>query len=249
VRERQETRSGAVSGSISLATAFAGGVVSFFSPCVLPLMPGYLGYLSGLSFEELERLPPRVHLARTFHHALLFAGGFTLVFVALGLTATSFGQFLSGHALLLRRVSGTLIFVFGLQVAGLLRFTWLYRERRFEIHHHRVGPLRSLFLGMAFAFGWTPCVGPVLFSVLAHAATTGSVATGGGLLLAYSLGLAIPFLLSGVATSYSFSLINRSSRFLRPVQIAAGVIMMLMGALLVSGAFETVNTAIARFFA
>lgn len=237
-----------MSDSVSLATAFVGGVISFFSPCVLPLMPGYLSYLSGLSFTEMEQLPPRAYLARTFHHALLFAAGFTLVFVALGLTATSFGQFLSSHAVLLRRVSGALIFVFGLQVAGLLRFTWLYRERRFEIRHHKIGPARSLFLGMAFAFGWTPCVGPVLFSVLAHAATAGSVAAGGALLLAYSLGLAVPFLISGVATSYSFGLVSRGGRFLRPVQIAAGVIMMLMGVLLFTGAFERVNTALTQFF-
>jgi cytochrome c-type biogenesis protein len=237
-----------VSDSISLAAAFVGGAVSFFSPCVLPLMPGYLSYLSGLSFEEMELLPPRAYLARTLRHALLFCTGFTLVFVALGLTATSLGQFLLGQALLLRRAAGALIFVFGLQVAGLLRFTWLYRERRFEVRHHRIGPARSLLLGMAFAFDWTPCVGPVLFSVLARAATMESVASGGALLLAYSLGLAVPFLLSGVATAYSFTLVRRSGRFLRPVQIAAGIVMMLMGALLVFGAFEELNNAIARLF-
>ncbi len=233
---------------IGFGAAFLGGFVSFVSPCVLPLMPGYLSYISGLSFEELERLPPRAHLGRTLRHALLFALGFTAVFVALGLTATSFGSFLGSHALLLRRVAGVLIFVFGLQVAGLLRFSWLYRERRFEVRHRTVGPARSLLLGAAFAFGWTPCVGPILFSVLSYAANARSVAGGGLLLFAYSLGLAIPFLLAAAATSYSFRLINRSGRWLRPVQIAAGLVMMAMGLLLVAGAFERINTLITGLF-
>ena len=238
-----------MSGGVSLGAAFLGGLVSFASPCVLPLMPGYLSYISGLSFEELERLPPAAHLGRTLRHALLFSVGFTAVFVALGLTATSLGSFLGSHAALLRRVAGALIFVFGLQVAGLLRFAWLYRERRFEVHHRTVGPARSLLLGMAFAFGWTPCVGPILFSVLSFAANAGSAGAGALLLLSYSLGLAIPFLLAAAATSYSFRLIGRSGRWLRPVQVAAGVVMMAMGALLVAGAFERINDLISRLFA
>jgi len=149
---------------------------------------------------------------------------------------------------LLRRVAGALIFVFGLQVAGVLRFQWLYRERRFEVHHRAVGPARSLLLGMAFAFGWTPCVGPILFSVLSYAANVGSPAAGALLLLTYSLGLAIPFLLAAGATAYSFRLIDRSGRWLRPVQIAAGVVMMAMGVLLITGAFERINTLITGMF-
>jgi cytochrome c-type biogenesis protein len=239
---------GGVSGEISLPAAFAGGLVSFFSPCVFPLMPGYLGYLSGLSFKELETLPPRAYLPETLRHAALFCLGFTLVFTVLGLTATSLGRFLGGHALLLRRTAGVLILIFGMQVAGLLRFRWLYRERRFELKHRPVGAARSVLLGMAFGFGWTPCVGPVLFAVLAAAATAGRVAAGGALLLAYSLGLAVPFLLFGAATSYSLRLLNRSGRWLRPVQVAAGVVMMAMGALLLTGAFERINAAITGLF-
>jgi cytochrome c-type biogenesis protein len=240
--------SSAVTDTVSFGAAFLGGLISFVSPCVLPLMPGYLSYISGLSFEELERLPPREHLGRTLRHAALFALGFTVVFVALGLTATTIGAFLGSHALLMRRVAGALIFVFGLQVAGLLHFRWLYRERRFEVRHHTVGPVRSTLLGMAFAFGWTPCVGPILFSVLSFAANIGSPAAGALLLLAYSLGLAIPFLLVAALTSYSFRLINRSGRWLRPVQVAAGVVMMAMGLALLTGAFERINTFIAGLF-
>ena len=182
-------------------------------------------------------------------HAAIFAAGFTAVFVALGLTATSLGGFLGDHAVLLRRVAGVLIFLFGLQVAGILRLGFLYRERRFEVRHHAVGPVRSLLLGMAFAFGWTPCVGPILFSVLSYAAGAGTAAAGAALLLCYSLGLAIPFLLAAAATSWSFRLIGRSGRWLRPVQVAAGVVMMAMGVALITGAFERVNTFLARLFA
>lgn len=233
---------------LSYGAAFLGGIISFFSPCVLPLMPGYLGYLSGLSFEELETLPPRAYLPKTMRHAAVFCAGFTIVFTALGLSATSLGHFLAGHALLLRRVAGVLIFLFGMQVAGLLKFAWLYRERRFEIRHREPGNLRSLLLGMAFAFGWTPCVGPVLFAVLAQAATAGTVAGGGLLLISYSLGLAIPFLAFGAAATYSLRLANRSGRWLRPVQVAAGVVMMAMGVLLVTGAFERLNNLIMGLF-
>jgi cytochrome c-type biogenesis protein len=130
----------------------------------------------------------------------------------------------------------------------VLHFRWLYRERRFEVRHRTVGPLRSLLLGMAFAFGWTPCVGPILFSVLSFAANTGSLGAGAQLLLAYSLGLAIPFLLVAALTSYSFRLINRSGRWLRPVQIAAGAVMMAMGLALLTGAFERLNTFVSRLF-
>ena len=234
--------------NLSLGAAFLGGIVSFFSPCVLPLMPGYLGYLSGLTFEQLETLPPRAYLPKTLHHALLFIAGFTIVFTVLGLSATTLGRFLAGHAVLLRRVAGVLIFLFGMQVAGLLRFAWLYRERRFEVRRREPGPLRSVLLGMAFAFGWTPCVGPVLFAVLARAATAGSLAAGGLLLVAYSLGLALPFLAFGALASYSLRIANRSGRWLRPVQIVAGGVMMAMGLLLVSGAFERLNNLISGLF-
>lgn len=250
--------------SLSIGAAFLGGVVSFFSPCVLPLMPGYLGYLSGLSFEELETLPPRAYLPKTMRHAAVFCAGFTIVFTALGLSATTLGHFLAGHALLLRRVAGVLIFLFGMQVAGLLKFAFLYRDRRFQVRRHETGSGHpehrsgdrrrepsnghSLLLGMAFAFGWSPCVGPVLFAVLAQAATAGSVAGGGLLLVSYSLGLAIPFLIFGAAASYSLRLANRSGRWLRPVQIAAGTVMMAMGVLLVTGAFERLNNLIGGLF-
>lgn len=245
----QEGPVGGVTGDgLSLGAAFLGGVVSFFSPCVLPLMPGYLGYLSGLSFEELETLPPRAYLPKTLRHALLFVAGFTIVFTALGLSATTFGRFLAGHALLLRRVAGVLIFLFGMQVAGLLRFAWLYREHRLEVRSREPGALRSLLLGMAFAFGWTPCVGPVLFAVLASAATVDSVAGGGVLLLAYSAGLALPFLVFGALAAHSLRIANRSGRWLRPVQVAAGAVMMAMGLLLVTGAFERLNTLVSRLF-
>ena len=233
---------------LSYGAAFLGGIVSFFSPCVLPLMPGYLGYLSGLTFEELETLPPRAYLPKTLRHALVFCAGFTIVFTALGLSATTIGQVLAGHALLLRRAAGVLIFLFGMQVAGLFKIAWVYREVRFKVRHRDPSDGRSLLLGMAFAFGWTPCVGPVLFAVLAQAATAGSVAGGGILLISYSLGMAIPFILFGAAASYSLRLANRSGRWLRPVQIAAGVVMMAMGVLLVFGAFERLNNLISGIF-
>jgi cytochrome c-type biogenesis protein len=224
-----------MSGELSLWVAFAGGVVSFASPCVLPLMPGYIGYISGISAEEAKSLSRRVYLVHVLIHTLFFGAGFTSVFVAMGVTATSFGNFIAGNLVLFQRIAGVLIVAFGLQMTGILRLSWLYRERRFEIRSKEASAVRSFLLGIAFGFGWTPCVGPVLGAVLTLAASQEQIFQGGLLLFSYSLGMGVPFVLTAVTLAFSLSFASRTGRFLHYLHIGAGIVMILMGVLLPTG--------------
>ncbi len=223
---------------LSFWVAFAGGLVSFASPCVLPLMPGYLVYISGISAEEARELSRRRYLTHTMLHALTFGGGFTSVFVAMGLTATTIGSFLIGYLPVFQKIAGLFLVFFGLQMTGVVRLSWFHRERRFEVTREQAGGLRSFLLGMAFAFGWTPCVGPVLGAVLTMAASQQQVLYGGLLLFSYSLGMGLPFLLTAFALTFSLSFASRAGRFLHWLHIGAGAIMVVMGALLLTGHFQ-----------
>lgn len=223
---------------LSLWVAFIGGVVSFASPCVLPLMPGYLGYISGISAEEAEDISRRTYMLHTLLHALIFGVGFTSVFVAMGLTATSIGSFLVGNLHILQRVAGVLLIIFGLHMTGLLRLSWFYRERRVDVKSREAGVFRSYLLGMAFGFGWTPCVGPILGGVLTMAASQEQVLSGGLLLFVYSLGMGLPFMVTAVALTFSLSFASRTGKFLHYLHIIAGAIMLVMGVLLLTGYFQ-----------
>jgi cytochrome c-type biogenesis protein len=237
-----------MSGELSLWVAFAGGVVSFASPCVLPLMPGYVGYISGVSAEEAKSLSRRVYLIHILIHTLLFGAGFTSVFVAMGVTATSIGNFITGHLILFQRIAGVLIIAFGLQMTGVLRLSWLYRERRFDIRSKKASPTRSFLMGIAFGFGWTPCVGPVLGAVLTLAASQEQIFQGGLLLFSYSLGMGVPFVLTAVTLAFSLSFASRTGRFLHYLHIGAGIVMILMGVLLLTGAFARMSILLGGLF-
>jgi cytochrome c-type biogenesis protein len=184
---------------VGYLAAFAGGVVSFASPCVLPLVPAYLSIVTGLEISEIQQ-GPRHHLWRIARDTGLFIAGFAMVFIMLGLTATTLGQALVHRQALITRISGLLVLAFALFIAGslVLKSPLLYQERRFHPRLSRYGPLAVPVAGMAFGFGWTPCIGPVLGSVLAVAATQGRAVQGATLLAAYSLGLGVPFLAAGL---------------------------------------------------
>ena len=185
---------------VGYLAAFAGGLVSFASPCVLPLVPAYLSVITGLEVSEIER-GRRRHLWRVARDTGLFIAGFALVFIMLGLTATALGRALVRQQALLTRISGLLVLAFALFIDGslVLKSPLLYQERRFHPRLSRYGPLAAPLAGMAFGFGWAPCIGPVLGSVLAVAAAQARAAQGATLLAAYSLGLGVPFLATGLA--------------------------------------------------
>jgi cytochrome c-type biogenesis protein len=219
--------------SVALPLAFVAGVLSFLSPCVLPLVPSYVSFISGLSFDELGE-----RRWTAFTHAVFFIAGFTLIFIALGATATTLGRFLQYNQVWLERIGGTLIILFGLYMLGLFNWGLLAQERRIHLQDKPVGYLGSTLVGLAFGAGWTPCIGPILGSILAYTGVqTTNLTQGMLLLLAYSLGLAIPFLLAALAVEKFISWFKRYRRFMPLVTRIAGGIMVLVGVLLLTGYF------------
>jgi cytochrome c-type biogenesis protein len=218
--------------TLGVFVAFAAGVLSFLSPCVLPLVPSYLGFLTGMTLPEVSGRRHRVLL-----HALLFVGGFSLIFILLGASATALGRALNYYQIWLQRVGGVLIILFGLVCLGAFNFRLLSRERRIQLDQKPVGYLGSVLVGMAFAAGWTPCIGPVLGGILGLAATSGDVSQGMLLLAVYSAGLALPFLIAAVAIESFLDWFQRFRRFLPWVMRISGVLLVFVGILLVTGEF------------
>lgn len=228
--------------------AFGGGIVSFVSPCVLPLLPGYLAMMSGYSTADIAAgaVPVRRMLAKVG----LFIGGFTLVFAVLGATATTLSQLLRQNLPELTRIAGAVIVVMGIAIVlmavtnrGPLAF--LNRERRFDVRPSRLGRWAPPVMGMAFAFGWTPCIGPILTVVLATAATQQTLGRGVGLLVAYALGLGVPFLVAGVGLARIFTGLRR---WLKPINIASGVALAAFGLVMLTGTLSAWASTLSRFF-
>jgi cytochrome c-type biogenesis protein len=217
---------------LGLVVAFGAGLLSFLSPCVLPLVPSYIGFLTGMSLPEVadRRRPALVH-------AILFVAGFSLVFVLLGASATALGRALNQYQVWIQRVGGVLIIAFGLICLGVVRADVLMRERRVQMEEKPVGYLGSLLVGMAFAAGWTPCIGPVLGAILGLAATSSDLARGTLLLIAYSAGLAVPFLLAAVALESFLGWFQRFRRYLPWVMRVSGALLVFVGVLMVTGQF------------
>jgi len=219
--------------NISLLGAFAAGILSFLSPCVLPLVPSFLTYLTGLTFTDLQaEHPTHVVRRRIIIHSLLFISGFTIVFVLLGASATFVGSFLREHMKIMQKVGAALIMLFGLHVTGLLPIQMLLGEKRVNIRNKPAGYLGSVLVGITFAAGWTPCIGPILASILMVAAAESTVNRGIILLLAYSLGLGIPFFLSSLAIHRFLSLFNRFKKHIRLFEIVTGILLFVVGILI-----------------
>lgn len=220
------------SASLGIAVAFAAGILSFLSPCVLPLVPSYIGFLTGMTLPEMANRRRAALL-----HALLFVLGFSLVFILLGASATALGRALNYYQIWLQRVGGVLIIFFGVLCLGVIRVGWFNQERRMHLEQKPVGYLGSALVGMAFAAGWTPCIGPVLGAILGLAATSDDVSRGMLLLGVYSAGLAVPFLLAAVAVDRFLDWFQRFRRYIPWVMRVSGVLLILVGILLVTGEF------------
>ena len=218
--------------TLGLFVAFAAGLLSFLSPCVLPLVPSYIGFLTGMSLPEMSGRR-RVAVA----HALLFVFGFSLVFVLLGASATALGRALNHYQVWLQRVGGVLIIGFGLVCLGVIKAGFLSQERRVQVDQKPVGYLGSALVGMAFGAGWTPCIGPVLGAILGLAATSQDLARGVLLLAVYSAGLAVPFLVAAVALDSFLGWFQRFRRYLPWVMRVTGVLLIFVGGLMVTGEF------------
>lgn len=220
-----------------MAAAFLAGLLSFLSPCVLPLVPSYLSFVTGMS--GVAEIQARRNLALL--HAALFVAGFTLIFVALGATATAFGRLLNAYQLWLERVGGALIVFFGLYAVGAFRIALLSREARFQLADKPLGFLGSLLAGVAFGAGWTPCIGPILAAILLYTSTQADFGRGFWLLLSYSLGLAVPFLVAAWALEAFLAWFQRFRRYIGWVERVAGVLLIAVGLLLMTGMFSVLS--------
>jgi cytochrome c-type biogenesis protein len=233
---------------VSLVAAFFAGVVSFISPCVLPLVPSYVTFITGVSFDELTSASAAPRVRRlTIIHSLAFILGFSLVFVALGATATVAGQFLREHQDSLRRIGGVLIILFGIFLTGLVPIPALSRERKKQLTTKPFGILGSVLVGITFAAGWTPCIGPILASILIYASTAKTVGTGVVLLSVYSLGLGVPFFLSSLALNSFLAASKKIRGQLRTIEVASGVVLILFGVMLVTDLFPRFVSFLSRF--
>jgi len=223
---------------MSLLVSFTAGVLCFVSPCILPLIPAYISYISGISVKELtseDKTP--AFKRRVIVSSLLFIAGFSIIFVGMGATATTFGKLISSHIIILRKIAGIIIVIFGLHIAGWLKLSFLYSEKKF---HTKISPglFGSFIMGLAFAFGWTPCVGPILAGILTYAATQQTLTKGIQLLSAYSLGLGVPFFLTGIATASFLKLFRRVKKYSRLIEIISGVFLIIIGILTFRGSLS-----------
>jgi cytochrome c-type biogenesis protein len=218
--------------------AFSGGMLSFFSPCVLPLLPSYITYITGLSFGQLQESHPGARVQRTvLVHCLLFIAGFSAVFITLGalagLASASFESQMREGLSWIQKIGGVLIFLFGIHLSGLFRLGVLLGDKRLHIHHKPAGLFGTFLVGLAFAAGWTPCIGPILGAILTLAAgASGSPGRGILLLGAYSAGLGIPFLVAGLLFHGFLSFFNQFRKYIRLVEIFTGILLMVVGVML-----------------
>ena len=220
--------------AIALGAAFMAGIVSFLSPCVLPLVPGYISYVGGRTLERRAEGSWPAGLAGPWFSAV-FVLGFSTVFITLGASATALGRLLLAYKNEANLAAGVIVAVFGLVMIGLVRWPWLLRDIRFHLDIPGGQTISAYILGLAFALGWTPCIGPVLGGILTTSAVTATVSQGIALLAAYSLGLGIPFLLSAVFLERLLGHLKRIGRTGRFLQIGAGGVMVLMGVAMVTG--------------
>ncbi len=220
--------------------AFLAGLISFLSPCVLPLVPGYVSLISGAGVEELKAQESHL-FKKVLLNSIGFVLGFSVVFITLGAISTEVGQLLARYKSVLAQVAGVVIILFGLHLTGVFKIKALYSDARLHSVKGGSTPFGSFVIGFAFAFGWTPCVGPILAIILGFAAAQDSVMKGIFLLAIYSLGLAVPFLLTGLGIGRFLKFYSRFRSHMHAVEVASGVLMIALGALLVLGRFTLIS--------
>jgi len=235
--------------NLNLLTAFLGGVISFLSPCVLPLVPAYMSFISGISFQDMTsatRSADEVKLVML--KSIVFILGFSLVFILLGATATFVGKFLLTHMQTIMKIAGVIIIIFGLHTARVFQIPFLNYEKRFHTSGSELSYLGIFALGLAFAFGWSPCIGPILAAILAMASVQDTVMKGVFLLTAYSLGLGVPFFLTGIATNWFLRVFSGIKRHFRTVEIISGLFLIVIGVMFFFNWFTQLSSLFVRWF-
>ena len=235
--------------SVSYIGAFLAGIISFISPCVLPLVPAYISFVTGVSLEELRQEDSRrKNIRKAFISSCFFVLGFSLVFIALGASATWLGKSLITKQPILIKIAGGIVIIFGLHLMGLFKIGFLYKQKKFQGPQKAVSFFGAFLLGLSFAFGWTPCIGPILAGILTIASTEETVWKGIALLAVYSAGLGIPFLLTALAINQFFTLFHRIKRYFQVIEIASGVLLVFIGVLIMTNRFSLVTNKMLEWF-
>ena len=230
-----------MSQEVTLLAAFAAGFLSFISPCVLPLIPGYISFISGMTLEQMQGAgATQASRRQVLLASVAFVLGFTIIFVAAGASASALGKFMHAQSGILSKIAGVILVVLGLHMMGVFRIRLLESDKRIHTQRKPAGPLGALLVGMAFAFAWTPCIGPILGGILAMAATRESVAEGMQMLAVYSLGLGVPFLLTSVAINRFFAAAARIRKHYRMIELISGSLLILVGLLIFFDQFSLI---------
>lgn len=216
---------------VSFPLAFLAGILSFLSPCVLPLVPAYVSFITGLSIDELKSSPK---ITKALGNTFAFVLGFSTIFVSLGASSSLIGNLFLKYQDYLRIAGGIITIIFGLFIAGFIKLNFLMREKRFHINKGPAGYIGSFFIGMSFAAGWTPCIGPILGTILIYASSQASASYGFKLLSVYSLGLAIPFILSTLAINVFFTYTRKLNKFMKVITVVSGLVLIAFGIMLLT---------------
>ena len=229
--------------NISIFVAFLAGIISFLSPCVLPVIPSYLAFITGISLEELSQQKSLKKVRKkVIANSLMFILGFSILFITLGASATFLGKFLFRNIRWFEIIGGVFVIILGLHFAGIFRLKFLDREKKIHLQKKPLGYLGTCLVGMAFGAGWTPCVGPILGTILTMAATTQDVLKGIILLIFYSAGLGLPFFLSAVLLHKFFEYFKTIRKYFKVISIVGGVLLIIVGILLISGYFSSISS-------
>ena len=237
-----------VTQNITFFTAFIAGLLSFLSPCILPLIPGYISFISGISLQDLKNNSD-IYKTRekTINNSIAFVLGFSFVFIAFGASATFIGSFLLKYSKMISYIAGIIIILFGLHLTGIFKIPALYNEKRLNLQQKPINIFGSFLVGFAFAFGWTPCIGPILAAILALAAAQKTVNQGILLLTWYSLGLAIPFILTAYSITLFFKIFERIKKYFNIIEWIAGVLLIIIGILIMTGGLVKITSMFSIF--
>ncbi len=224
---------------ISLILAFSAGLLSFLSPCILPLIPAYISYLTGSSIKEISSNKQKLY---TLYKAIGFSIGFSIIFIVMGLSVTALGRYFDKYQDYIRIIGGILVIIFGLHISGLIKIKFLYYERRITEPNKLRSGASSIILGMSFAAGWTPCIGPILSSILIYASGAETLSKGVLLLVAYSIGLAVPFIFTALAIESLAKYIRRVSKYMNIISIISGILLIVVGVLILTDRMLVLNS-------
>jgi cytochrome c-type biogenesis protein len=234
---------------VSSIVAFTAGILTFLSPCILPLIPSFIAYITGVSYADLKDTHNTQVHRKTISHTLLFILGFSVVFILMGLTATVIGKALFAYQNVIRIGGGLLVIFFGLTISGVLKFGFMEKDHHLNIHAKKATYFGSFLVGVTFAAAWTPCAGPIFGSILVIAGTEGNIGQGVKLLSLYSAGIAVPFLLTAMAINTFLKFFNKFKKAMGYINKAAGAMLVVIGILILTNSLNTISESVLRIFA